>query len=214
MCLSQASSLGLPARATTDDRHQSTKSLNRHRGGSLTTRIAPNSAGAYLQPQATMSRLPLLRPLRPLRALRPPTNQTHHRLSSSFLQSSPAPPRLPADQQAEFERLQRAAEAALSSHNEVPSTSTSAEPSSPLTTSRHVSTPSASAAQTQAQAPRIEEDDTVSPGSLSAGMRKGAPPEFEGEKNPKTGEIGGPKNEPLRWGSAGDWSYNGRVTDF
>lgn len=45
-------------------------------------------------------------------------------------------------------------------------------------------------------------------------LRKGAPPEFDGDTNPKTGEVGGPKNEPLRWGSAGDWSYNGRVTDF
>jgi hypothetical protein len=45
-------------------------------------------------------------------------------------------------------------------------------------------------------------------------MRRGAPPEFEGETNPKTGEVGGPKNEPLRWGAVGDWSYNGRVTDF
>lgn len=42
----------------------------------------------------------------------------------------------------------------------------------------------------------------------------GVKPEFEGEKNPKTGEVGGPKNEPLRWGSQGDWSYGGRVTDF
>jgi len=45
-------------------------------------------------------------------------------------------------------------------------------------------------------------------------MRRGAPPEFEGDVNPKTGEVGGPKNEPLRWGYSGDWSYNGRVTDF
>jgi len=39
-------------------------------------------------------------------------------------------------------------------------------------------------------------------------------PEFDGDKNPHTGEINGPKSEPLRWGSTGDWSYNGRVTDF
>lgn len=45
-------------------------------------------------------------------------------------------------------------------------------------------------------------------------MRRGAPPEFEGDVNPKTGEVGGPKNEPLRWGGSADWSYNGRVTDF
>lgn len=31
---------------------------------------------------------------------------------------------------------------------------------------------------------------------------------------PETGEVGGPKNNPLRWGETSDWSYNGRVTDF
>lgn len=36
-------------------------------------------------------------------------------------------------------------------------------------------------------------------------------PEFEGEINPKTGERGGPKQDPLRHG---DYSFNGRVTDF
>jgi hypothetical protein len=45
-------------------------------------------------------------------------------------------------------------------------------------------------------------------------IRRGAKPEFEGDINPKTGEVGGPKNEPLRWGAVGDWSYNGRTTDF
>jgi hypothetical protein len=52
---------------------------------------------------------------------------------------------------------------------------------------------------------------------LHPDIRRGAKPEFEGDRNPKTGEVGGPKNEPLRWGSTGergDWSYNGRVTDF
>jgi len=52
---------------------------------------------------------------------------------------------------------------------------------------------------------------------LHPNIRRGAAPEFEGEVNPKTGEVGGPKVEPLRWGSdgiKGDWSYNGRVTDF
>lgn len=42
-------------------------------------------------------------------------------------------------------------------------------------------------------------------------IRRGAPPEFEGDVNPKTGEVGGPKNDPLRHG---DYSFNGRVTDF
>ena len=49
---------------------------------------------------------------------------------------------------------------------------------------------------------------------LHPDVRRGVLPEFEGERNPKTGETGGPKNEPLRWGGEVDWSYNGRVTDF
>jgi hypothetical protein len=49
---------------------------------------------------------------------------------------------------------------------------------------------------------------------LHPNVRRGAAPEFEGDTNPKTGEVGGPKNEPIRWGPSGDWSYNGRVTDF
>ncbi|KAK0634436.1 hypothetical protein B0T17DRAFT_461311, partial [Bombardia bombarda] len=141
--------------------------------------------------------------------------------SSSFIQDEPAPPRLPAEQQAEFERLQRAAEAALHSHTQTP-------PSSPLATSRHVSTPSSSTSSTAtataaAAAAVAAETATATEGGaeektatqqFSGGIRKGAPPEFEGETNPKTGEVGGPKNEPLRWGSSGDWSFNGRVTDF
>ncbi|KAK3304787.1 uncharacterized protein B0T15DRAFT_253116 [Chaetomium strumarium] len=142
--------------------------------------------------------------------------------SSSFLQNAPAPPRLPADQQAEFERLQRVAEAALSSHTAAVPAAEQAE-SAPLTTnvSRHVSMPSSSSpsststSTTQAQGQgQGQAGGGVSPGTFSGGVRKGAPPEFEGDKNPRTGEVGGPKNEPLRWGGEGDWSYNGRVTDF
>lgn len=40
-------------------------------------------------------------------------------------------------------------------------------------------------------------------------------PEFEGNTNPFTGEVGGPKREPVRrWNEQGDWSYKGRVSDF
>ncbi|BGP13231.1 hypothetical protein JCM10213_004998 [Rhodosporidiobolus nylandii] len=35
--------------------------------------------------------------------------------------------------------------------------------------------------------------------------------EFEGDRNPLTGETGGPKREPL---VHGDWAYGGKVTDF
>lgn len=42
-------------------------------------------------------------------------------------------------------------------------------------------------------------------------IRRGPPPEFEGDRNPKTGEVGGPKTEPVKWD---EWSYGGRATDF
>lgn len=40
-------------------------------------------------------------------------------------------------------------------------------------------------------------------------MRRGEKPLFDGERNPQTGEVGGPKTNPLKYG---DYSYNGRVT--
>jgi hypothetical protein len=46
---------------------------------------------------------------------------------------------------------------------------------------------------------------------LHPDARPRVPPEFEGEQNPVTGEIGGPKREPTKHG---DWSQSGRVTDF
>jgi len=36
-------------------------------------------------------------------------------------------------------------------------------------------------------------------------------PEFKGDVNPKTGEVGGPKREPVHHG---EWSFGGRATDF
>ncbi|CAO3641398.1 unnamed protein product [Cunninghamella blakesleeana] len=36
-------------------------------------------------------------------------------------------------------------------------------------------------------------------------------PEFQGDVNPNTGEVNGPKNNPLKHK---DWSFGGRVTDF
>ncbi|KAL1916398.1 uncharacterized protein VTP21DRAFT_5589 [Calcarisporiella thermophila] len=41
--------------------------------------------------------------------------------------------------------------------------------------------------------------------------KEALPEEFEGDRNPATGEIGGPKQEPLKHG---DWSFSGKVTDF
>ncbi|KAI5856666.1 DUF1674-domain-containing protein [Durotheca rogersii] len=110
----------------------------------------------------------------------PPHDNSNTSTSNNLFRSAPAPPRLPPEQQAEFERLQHAAG---TEDGFVPT-----------------STPGSGA---------------PSPSSaLPLPLRQGAPPEFDGDVNPRTGEVGGPKNEPLRWGPGGDYSFNGRVTDF
>ncbi|KAG8160499.1 hypothetical protein KVR01_010035 [Diaporthe batatas] len=118
-------------------------------------------------------------------------------------------------QQAEFERLQRAVADRLADPTPLPHEQQQQQqqyPSvSPASNPRHTTTPDgATAAATSTPPPPPPQADETTPG----GVWRGAPPEFDGDKNPRTGEVGGPKTEPLRWGSAGDWSYNGRVTDF
>lgn len=142
------------------------------------------------------------------------------RLSQSPFGGGPAPPRLPKEEQEIFEKLQRQSTGAFSipreAEEESPSiTSAAAAQSSHQTTT---TTPSRMQInQPPASSPeiRFENGKEIKKGEdLHPNMRRGAPPEFEGDVNPKTGEVGGPKNEPLRWGGQGDWSYNGRVTDF
>ena len=48
--------------------------------------------------------------------------------------------------------------------------------------------------------------------NLHPDARRGPGADFEGDVNPKTGEVGGPKKDPLQW--KGEWSYGGRTTDF
>ncbi|KAL6831834.1 hypothetical protein V8C40DRAFT_237318 [Trichoderma camerunense] len=145
---------------------------------------------------------PFLRPRLPL-PLRNLSLTTTRLSSSSSFSSRPSPPKLPAAQQAEFERLQRAA-AVSSAFQEVAATQTPPATETP----RHTTTASSSAS---GSANTVKTDEST---TLNQGLFRGALPEFEGDTNPKTGEVGGPKNEPLRWGGEGDWSYNGRVTDF
>lgn len=131
--------------------------------------------------------------------------------------TGPSPPRLPPKEQEEFERLQRSSTGAFS-------TSKTEAVSITLTSSRAKPQINQSPATTAAEKEDIElaavnarVSATGKGEELHPDIRRGARPEFEGDINPKTGEVGGPKNEPLRWGSSGergDWSYNGRVTDF
>lgn len=148
------------------------------------------------------------------------------RHSSSF-RSGPAPPRLPKEEQELFEKLQKQSTGAFSTprsdapssrpdirgsinqspNSTPPSTTPSSQPSRPqINQSPHAD---ASPEIRFENGKEIRKGDEFHPN-----MRRGAPPEFEGDVNPKTGEVGGPKNEPLRWGGNADWSYNGRVTDF
>ncbi|KAI1087311.1 DUF1674-domain-containing protein [Rostrohypoxylon terebratum] len=130
------------------------------------------------------------------------------RLASSRtnpFQSAPSPPRLPLDEQAEFERLQRTAN---TQERFNPASTPDFSSPAPSSTNSTIARASSSADATAVETPALDDEFGSVP------LRKGAPPEFEGDVNPKTGEVGGPKNEPLRWGPAGDYSFNGRVTDF
>lgn len=97
----------------------------------------------------------------------------------------PSPPRLPKEEQEIFESLQKQSTGAFS------------------TPKINQSPDSEPEIKVNGNGEELHPDAVV-------GLR----PDFEGERNPKTGEVGGPKNEPLRWGAKGDWSYSGRVTDF
>lgn len=126
----------------------------------------------------------------------------------------PAPPRLPKEEQELFERLQAQSTGAFSTPRSKVEPSLAQSASHEIRARINQSPGSQSAAAGDAQVTldgnaKIKEGEELHPN-----MRRGAPPEFEGDVNPKTGEVGGPKNEPLRWGHGGDWSYNGRVTDF
>ncbi|BEJ15915.1 hypothetical protein CspHIS471_0505200 [Cutaneotrichosporon sp. HIS471] len=91
----------------------------------------------------------------------------------------PSPPHLPAAEQAEFERLQKAAEVA------VPEGLEDASPDELI----------------EAMGKEVHRDARV------------ATPAFEGDTNPKTGEVGGPKRDPFQ-ATNEDWAFGGRVTDF
>ncbi|KAI6245951.1 Succinate dehydrogenase assembly factor 4, mitochondrial [Erysiphe necator] len=142
------------------------------------------------------------------------TTSSLKQITKTVFGNSPAPPRLPPKEQEEYERLQRLSTGSFST----PKISNS------ITDEVHInqesSSSSTSTSTTTTVRPHLERAnvEVKSDGQeLHPDIRRGAKPEFEGDRNPVTGEIGGPKTEPVRWGSdgeRGDWSYNGRVTDF
>lgn len=144
------------------------------------------------------------------------THVTHTRAFTTTIatrsgwKTGPAPPRLPKEDQAIFEDLQR--QSSISGAFSQPKQPSATETAS-VTPQINQSPLSQPEQETEAQInARVEADGEGE--ELHPNVRRGAKPEFEGDVNPKTGEVGGPKNEPLRWGHGGDWSYNGRCTDF
>lgn len=140
----------------------------------------------------------------------------------SSLSRGPAPPRLPKAEQELYEKLQRSSTGAFSTpHSSLSLEQESTSPEPQLQRAKaQIENPSLSegksilTAEIEAAGSDARVQATGKGEELHPDIRRGAQPEFEGEKNPKTGEVGGPKNEPLRWGGEADWSYNGRVTDF
>ena len=137
----------------------------------------------------------------------------------------PAPPRLPESEQKLYEKLQKSSTGAFSTPKPIvtvnqspvtPSTATEAEARVPpqINQSPHCADVSSTPEEQKLENINAKVTAQGDGEELHPDVRRGARPEFEGERNPKTGEVGGPKNEPLRWGGGVDWSYNGRVTDF
>lgn len=166
-------------------------------------------------------------PLRPFfhrllvlhRTIHPATSLARHpTIRHSSFRVSPAPPRLPKEEQEIFERLQKQSTGAFSTPldvrdriNQSPQSSSSSQAATPTTTLQAKDGAAVAGRDGEVGTVDAKVDDGE---ELHPNVRRGARPEFEGDVNPKTGEVGGPKNEPLRWGGEGDWSYNGRVTDF
>ncbi|KAL8893809.1 MAG: hypothetical protein Q9192_004901 [Flavoplaca navasiana] len=157
------------------------------------------------------------RTLRPLiRCLRYPSSRCY---ATSFSQS-PAPPRLPKEEQELYEKLQASSTGAFSTPrptvvvNQTASPDASARPRPQINQSPHSAPQPQDTQPGTSNAVNARVQATGKGEELHPDVRRGAKPDFEGETNPQTGEVGGPKNEPLRWGGGVDWSYNGRVTDF
>ncbi len=151
---------------------------------------------------------------------------TTRRQASAFAQG-PAPPRLPKEEQELYEKLKRSSTGAFSTPqpvvvvNPAASSPESSQPGQRPQINQSPHSPSTSTPESSPPSPEWTErtlnarvEARGEGEELHPDVRRGTRPEFEGEKNPKTGEVGGPKNEPLRWGGGVDWSYNGRVTDF
>ena len=130
----------------------------------------------------------------------------------------PSPPKLPKEEQEIFEKLQQQSTGAFSTPKYVREHFNADKEGGDVEGGVERAEAQSSSSEADRLLEQLREKARLAAKGdgeeLHPNVRRGAAPEFDGDTNPKTGEVGGPKNEPLRWGVSGDWSYNGRVTDF
>ncbi len=152
------------------------------------------------------------------------TTRSSYKDDAPFNFKGASPPRLPKEDQDIFESLQRQSTGAFSTPrappqiNQSPDSSASEAADAQRTVGQRAEKIAESASSEQTSTLEDRYDKVIKAKGkgeeLHPNVRRGAKPEFEGDVNPKTGEVGGPKNDPLRWGSSSEWTYNGRATDF
>ncbi|VVT56506.1 uncharacterized protein SAPINGB_P005115 [Magnusiomyces paraingens] len=108
------------------------------------------------------------------------------------MQRGPSPPRLPKEEQEEFEKLQREANVSRAFQEYDADNEELDE-------------------ELLEAGPSINEEALKAQGLHPDFHYSNIKPDFEGDTNPVTGEVGGPKQDPLRHG---DYAFNCRVTDF
>lgn len=132
--------------------------------------------------------------------------------------TGPSPPRLPKEEQEIFERLQQQSTGAFSTPRQLAEEVEKLNDTEVSSDELDLGGAATRSGEADKMLEQLRERARLAAKGdgeeLHPNVRRGAAPEFEGDVNPKTGEVGGPKNEPLRWGVESDWSYNGRVTDF
>ncbi|CAO1615119.1 unnamed protein product [Jaminaea pallidilutea] len=121
-----------------------------------------------------------------LRRITSTAHRASSRSSSQF--DRPGPPPLPKEEQKEFNRLVKEKSGQLQ-FNRPPSSSGGSN---------------SSGGSGQKMSGGQDE--------LHPNARRAPQPDFEGDTNPKTGEVGGPKKDPLTWER--EWTYGGRASDF
>lgn len=140
------------------------------------------------------------------KASKPSTQQLlrHYSVPPKFTEQYRGPPKLPKHEQEEFERLQNIAQSqiAIEDYND-----------RLLAAQREAA--AAASGSTSHEAATEEEDvkpPVVNNSDIGTFAYLKTIPEFEGEVNPNTGEVGGPKQDPLK--QSDEWTYNGRTIDF